>query len=156
MYDLGAGDFTLSAEMLALGAAEVTAVDRHVPDYVPVPPGVRRVTAYFHDWVGRAPERLGVVLLSWPANWRMEGLIELIERTDRVIYLGKNTDGTACGWRELFEALRRRPVLDHVPDPANDLLIYGPGDVDREPFPEERAALSPFAEAWNSVHASAP
>lgn len=42
-----------------------------------------------------------------------------------VIYIGKNTDGIACGSPQLFDYFRWREVLVYDPDPQNVLIVYG-------------------------------
>lgn len=143
VYDLGAGDCRLARYLKRLGAARVVAVDKE-----PLPrrvAGVELEQGYFHEWVTRAPARLPVVFLSWPANHPMGGLVELVERADAVLYLGKNSNGTACGWPGLFRSLLQRPVLNYSPDRENDLIVFGSGSVTRGPTPHEQAAL----EAWS-------
>jgi hypothetical protein len=70
-------------------------------------------------------------------------------QAETLVYLGKNTDGSACGFPGLFEVLARREILAYVPDRPNTLIIYGkfirqPNEPHREPMPEEHAALTSY------------
>jgi hypothetical protein len=70
-------------------------------------------------------------------------LPELLVEAEIVIYLGSNTDGTACGTRGLFTFLVHRRLLAHVPFQPNSLLVYGePGARECPLVGEEYAILS--------------
>ena len=139
VHDLGAGDLTLSHTLLQCGAFKVVAVDRaEMPE--PLEARIERVTTYFDQF--RDP--IDVAFLSWPVNWPC-GLEVLAKRSRLVIYLGQNTDGTACGYPDLWWHLRTREVLHQVfEDPGTSLLVYGPGTrKGKSRLPEEHAALDP-------------
>lgn len=154
VHDLGAGDLTLSRELLRLGARRVIAHDKcfnvgarskSLKDVrwgwstrqKNCPLELRQ--GYFQDYVGRPPR---LALLSWPVNYDGIGLAELVERIPTVMYLGTNVGGSACGGDDLWEHLRRREVLTYVADRKNTLIIYGGAVKDRPPHGEELAALS--------------
>ena len=132
--DLGAGDQWLSRLAVMHKASSVTAVDKEPLKFVR---GVVAVNGYFAFYT---PE-IDLAIISWPSNYRC-GLTALIERARTVIYLGKCTDGVACGTPCLWEHLTRREVLWHEPDRTNTLIVYGPEPCDREPLLEERAGLN--------------
>ena len=134
--DLGAGDLSLSRELLRLGAACVDAVDTKLPPRAPK--RVLRHPCYFHDYVG-SPE---VGFVSWPVNWDVN-LPTVLRRIPTVLYLGTNVGGTACGDIELWRYLTTREVLAHSPDRENTLTVYGSREVERELTGEEFAALHP-------------
>lgn len=134
VLDLGAGDLSLSRVLVQMGA-KVVAVDKEDPGVVV--PGVRFVRSYFHDLRERAP----VAFVSWPVNWHSD-IVPILVASTTVIYLGKNTDGTACGDPNLWEHLRAREVLAYVPDRRNTMAIYGPNFVERDPTGEELASAS--------------
>lgn len=144
VHDFGAGDLRLSLELLALGAREVFAVDHRVPRQLPNGATDRLyvVQERFEDYTLTSP----VAFVSWPVNWPV-GLHVLLEATPTVIYLGKNMDGTVCGYPALWQQLVVREVLAHVPEQPNTLIVYGPRRLQREQLPEERAALDP-ARVW--------
>lgn len=132
VHDLGAGRGELAIELLTLGAAAVEAVDKES-----VPANTSRTRyhrAYFKDY---RPESVDVAFVSWPQN--NEGttheLLPLLERAATIVYLGKNTDGTACGTPSLFQYLAGRALLDYVPDRRNVLAVYG------APLGRERAGF---------------
>lgn len=120
VFDLGAGDLSLAILVKKWGAARVVGVDRK---RMPSIPGIERIEG---DWaysdVKEVPE---VALLSWPINSPNPRLLKLVKKSRSVVYLGKNTDGTCCGWPGLFEHLLERKVLSYKPDRANTLIIYG-------------------------------
>lgn len=136
VYDLGAGDLVLSRNLLEWGAREVVAVDKE-PLHLP-PSGIRTIRSLFKD----LREDVQWAFLSWPINHFDVGLLNIVERAQVVIYLGSNMDGSACGFFQLFQHLTTREVLAHAPRFANTLIVYGAAKVKREPFPEERAAMS--------------
>lgn len=146
VHDLGAGNGMLSLELLQLGAAKVTAIDRHE---VPVKdPRIEVLKAYFHDLTssryGQHPGDLKpeVVFVSWPPNHHDAHLWRLCREAAVTIYLGKNSDGMACGQPEMFENMVHRELLAYVPDRQNTLIIVGGSlSTKRKPMGEERAGL---------------
>jgi hypothetical protein len=164
--DLGAGDLVGSLELVELGARMVSAFDRNPmpdPPHPKIQPDIRhRPYSQLARWGGDDPESMDhyfgrVAVLCWPApnlgDWGTWGasegsearaLVALLNRFQTVIYLGKNTDGTACGQPELFEYLSKREVLVHLPERRNTLIVYGPNVVDRPPLGEEIAGMGPY------------
>lgn len=144
VWDLGAGDMTLSRKLLQLGAAGVVAVDKERSLH-PVPKGVRFLQDYFN--AVQAPAQISVAFVSWPQNTHLPGLLELLQKSAVVVYLGKNTDGTSCGNRRMFEHFRSREVLEFVADPKNTLIVYGEATAcERPPLQEETAGF--YQEDW--------
>lgn len=139
--DLGAGNCLRSLELLDLGAAKVIAIDKE-PANPQKRQGFTFVRSYFADYKGSRPD---VAFLSWPPNHTCPGLLPIVKQAPMVIYLGKNTDGTACGSPELFWHLTSLEVIHYIPDRINTLIVYGNKQVEREPRGEERAALEPRA-----------
>lgn len=137
--DLGAGNCGLSLELLKLGAREVVAVDKAAVEGSPGP-NLRLVQAYFVEFL----EPIEVAFMSWVPNWFCPGLISLLRRAPIVVYLGKNTDGNACGFHDLFAYLVRRKVLAYVPNKANTLIIYGAQEVSRASMAEELVGLNQY------------
>ncbi len=142
VHDLGAGDLRLSRELLKLGAKQVIAVDKE-PMLNP-PEGVETLRASFaeaHSLLLDTP--IDVAFLSWPANYNT--LIEpLLEMAKTVIYLGKNTDGTACGTPRLYRSFLQRELLWSEPHTNNSLIVMGGKihvDAPRLPTGEELAGL---------------
>ena len=144
VHDYGCGNLTLSARLLELGADKVFGVDRD-PQSVP---STLRDRLFFHrGHFDHYRDVSDVAFTAWPANWNT-GLHPLLEQSPKVIYLGKNTDSSACGYSEMWRGLMRREVLAHVPEKQNTLIVYGPALVTRDPLPEERAALD-FTRVWS-------
>jgi len=138
LHDLGAGDLELAQECLSLGAKHVVAIDKEgMPRR-----SLKRITKLhlsFAEFAGPAP----TVVLSWPVNWVVEGLLRLVREAETVVYLGTNTDGMACGTKILWKHLATREVLAHVPVHGNTLIVYGALLVkSRKVLPEEYAALN--------------
>ena len=109
------------------------------------------VTSEFTRWVEGGDGEKGwpeVVFLSWPLNCEDPHRDALVRAAQVVAYLGKNTDGVACGSAGLFVDLCQRELLAHVPVKSglkgNVLIVVGrtlPSGP-REPVPEEIAAIS--------------
>lgn len=150
VHDLGAGDGELADIVAGLGARSVIAVEKEERLCRPSSPKVRVVPVYVEHYVcgldGPDPE---VCLLSWPCNYCWPGLVNLLTKARKIIYRGKNTDGTACGTLTLFDHLLHRKILAHAPDKANSLTVYGAAGERRQPQTgEEYAAL--HTEHWIS------
>lgn len=135
VHDLGAGNLTLSVTLLKLGAVRVIAVDKEPPRTRSMPNGLTYVQSLFRNY----KEVSDVAVASWPIN-NPSGLHRLVEHSRVVIYLGKNTDATVCGYEEFWDHLIRREVLEYLPSRAQSLVIYGPRRVERVKLPEELAA----------------
>ncbi len=145
VVDAGAGDLTRSRALLRYGAASVVAIDKEPPERGSRDPRLRFVRAYFVDF----HEPIDTLFLSWPQNYTLPGLLDMIDRARCVIYLGKNTDMTACGWPGLFKHLLQRPLLAYVPTRTNVLTVYDRGTVVRQATGEEYAAIhSGSYRAW--------
>ena len=145
VHDLGAGDLGLARALRGLGASRVVAIDKAygspesplARDALGGTAGIELVRAYFRDF----SDPVDVAFVSWPVNWPT-GLAGILERSRVVLYLGKNTDGSACGTPEVFARLASREVLAHVPHRRNTLVAYGPVRTARPLLGEELAALS--------------
>lgn len=145
VHDLGAGDLVLANELLNMGASRVVAIDKQPPYGWRGDPRIQVIQSYFHQYSGE----IDVAFMSWPQNYNDEGVLNLIKRAGTVIYLGKNTDGSACGSIRMFEHLVGRELLTHVPCRENTLLIYGKElQEPREPVGEEKAALTTYDRMW--------
>lgn len=134
--DYGCGNLYLTRQLLQLGARHVEGIDA-LPGRVPKKLRTRlKVTrALFHE----CPSSIRTAFVSWPNNGDT-GLEEALPQHTCIIYLGKNTDGRACGSLRLWRELRRRTVLAHVPAPENDLIVYGTAALKgRKMLPEEFA-----------------
>jgi len=141
VVDFGAGDCSKAATIKALGASRVLAVDK-----APMPPtdGIEQVVGYFAELGDEVPPEYDVAFVSWPQNYyQPNGLALLAERAKVIVYLGSNTDGNACGYRDLFLHMLTRTLEAHVPHRRNTLIAVGEftGRM-RKPTWEEKAALS--------------
>lgn len=143
VHDLGAGTGALSLILLELGAAHVVAIDKEL---APInSPKVTSVECYFDEY--RSDDPIDTVLVSWIPNYPTPGLSFLASLAKQVIYLGKNTDGSSCGTRELMVGLLSRHVLAHAPERPNTLTVYGPDQgrlIDRPLTGEEFASIYSF------------
>lgn len=159
VHDLGAGFCQLSFDLIELGAAGVVAIDKEAMPRFPDEPRLTQARVMFGQITGaeetapwelaeveRAKElsrSIEVAFVSWPRSTPAAGLIELLRRAPVVAYLGKNTDGSACGWPSLFSReLVWREILAHSPERPNTLIVYGRRlREQREPLAEEVAAI---------------
>jgi hypothetical protein len=136
VHDLGAGDLTLAATLLHLGAQQVIAIDQS-PPRKKSQLGINTVTCSFENY----PAPVDIAFVSWPREKFDMGLLNLVRRARIVIYLGCNTDGRACGFLQMWQHLVTREVIEYVPDEYNSLVIYGPRPEARAYLPEEYAAI---------------
>jgi hypothetical protein len=121
VHDLGAGPyFSLSHQLVGLGAKQVIAVDQRISRARRFE-RIRCVRSKFD----RFEEPVRTAFVSWPVNTKHSDLVRLLEGAKTVIYLGSNMDGTVCGGRPLWAHLRARKVLEHEPHPRNTLIVYG-------------------------------
>lgn len=100
-----------------------------------------------------AQHKKPVLLLSWPINIDSY-TYDVTDAFDHVVYIGKNTDGNACGNDHLFNKFRRRPVLHSIGSRAHDMIIYGPLQptfVDRPLEPDEYAAGQETVLYWEDL-----
>ncbi len=149
IHDLGCGDQVLTRDLVKFGATEVIAIDTH--PYGEPRPRITTIKSSFEDYalemyMNQLPD-IEVAFVSWPANRRMNDLLLLIETAKFIVYLGKCTDGTSCGWPGLFEHFLSRTILSYIPHRHNTLCIYGDRlTAPREGELEERAGLD-----WQKV-----
>jgi len=131
VWDLGCGFKNPALPILArLGAANVVLVDKDMviprPIREKVGVGVRQYTLFseLEEKWKEAPEN-DVALISWPANSGATGLDRVLMWFPTVIYIGANSDGTACGDKDLWEHLTMREVIHYDPQRKNSLIVYG-------------------------------
>ena len=139
VYDLGAGDCGHARWLARSGARLVTAVDK---EKMPSRRNrkIHLVQDLFIDL--EIPDRIDVAFLAWPQNMRLLGLIDILRVADRIIYLGSNMYGTACGWPALFDYFTTREELEYIEHSQNSLIVLGqPLETWRSPNAEEQAAL---------------
>jgi hypothetical protein len=157
VHDFGAGDLGEAMMLLALGAHHIHAIDRHeMPEPPRAPWRVTRHVQHFSDWQHEG--FIDVAFVSYPVNWDM-GLARLLRQARTVIYHGKCTDGTMCGYEEMWRHLMQRQVLAHEHNPVGTLIIYGKEPAVRDPLPEEQCGVDldrmwSYDEAYGSVRAS--
>ena len=138
IHDFGAGSLLQSEVLIDIGCSRVVAVDKEVLPESSHPAIVCRSSTYIKD----LNETLNHAFLSWPINRYVEGLVTLLKSAETVIYIGKNTDGSACGSTDLFMHLGQREILLYMPDRRNTLIVYGPKQIKRRLKGEEIAAFS--------------
>jgi len=123
VWDLGAGDYGHARRLVELGASKVIAIDKEISkDCGPL--NIEPRMCYFKD-VEVPSEGIDVAWVSWPCNYPLLGLKRLLEGSKLVIYLGLNTDGNACGPKDIWEHLACREIVSHVPNRRNSLIAYG-------------------------------
>lgn len=143
VHDLGAGpDCDLSLVLISLGAKRVIAIEKD--SMTPLNhPDIEQHEIHFSDYIKvHSEEQIEVAFIAAPRNARDWDLLTFVRIAKVVVYLGKNTDGTACGFRQLFESFFTREVLAYVPEYPRTLIVYG-GDLKepRQMRGEEYAAL---------------
>lgn len=139
--DLGCGSGELSRTMADMGATLVHAVDKG-----PCPvehPKVEVHQSYFAHW--KCPEGVEVAVLCWPQNYTLMGLTGILRSIPHVLYVGKNTDGTACGTPALFSHLVLRGTVKCLPCRWNVMIHYG-----NDPRPDRTLHHEEFAGIANS------
>jgi len=159
VHDLGAGSLELARIVRSGhrrgrrtgGACKVIAIDKERIS-PPSDPCIEVVWTLFKDY----KEPIDIALVSWPQNVPDAGLLDLIERSRIIIYLGKNTDGMMCGWPGLFWSFLSRALLAYVPDRKNVLAVYGHElTALRRPTGEELAGLTTYEKLYSYEDAEA-
>ena len=123
VYDLGCGDLSL-ARLMATTAKQVEAVDKETPDWSDLPANLNFWANTFAEVAKKWPKHLDTVVTCWPQTTRMPGFTELVHRAFRVVYIGCNTDGSACGDHALWLNLTKRMLVHEVRDRPNCLHCY--------------------------------
>jgi CheY-like chemotaxis protein len=121
IHDLGAGDLGLALKLLRLGAAKIIAIDKEYNRKIfnGVPPEIELRHQFFQDM----HDEIDIAFVSWPSNYN-NGLLNVLMQTKIILYLGKNTDGSACGTPSLFRYLTTRKIQIHVCSRHNTLICY--------------------------------
>lgn len=141
VWDLGAGDLSHAKTMLKLGAKNIVAIDKDL-SVSETNPRIILKKEYFAN-VTPPLDGIGTAFVCWPQNYINRGLLDILEMSNVVIYIGSNTDGSACAWPGFFKHLLKRELLAHIPRKENSLLIVGRSSQEpRAETPEEYAALS--------------
>lgn len=153
VWDFGAGNLWHSHMLLSLGATQVTAVEKNLTPHLQHR-DIRVKNILFQD-VPVPDEGFDVAYVSWPTNHdRDTGLVRLLSWSTTIIYVGCNTNHTACGGRTMMSYLTTRTVLDHLPIEANTLAVYGDwSPTPRRLLPEEWAALH-YGRLWTLEEAT--
>lgn len=94
-----------------------------------------------------------IAIVSWPINSWQPGLTSLLERANRILYLGKNTNGLSCGDEILFSYFLTRRIEESVQNSVNDMTLYGDRCEKREPETLEEISVLMTKEivAWREV-----
>lgn len=150
--DLGAGYLELSHVLLELGAARVVAIDTCLSCVMSsrmdsiIKAADDRIEVRSESFSRVHSLDVDIAFLSWPTTYETH-VDRLLATIPRVIYLGKNTDGTACGTAGLWLELFLRPVELYHPHPTNTLAVYGERGVmrTRDDWTGEEVA------AWGAV-----
>jgi hypothetical protein len=147
--DLGAGDLDLARRLLGLGAQHVRCIDKEPkPRLKRWPANLSYDQSYFHNMKDEAS--FDVAFVSWPSNHETN-VLPLLMKAQVVVYLGKNTDGSACGTVGIFQHFVTRELLDYSPDRENSLIILGRKLPEpRKPTGEELAGLGMTEHTWYS------
>lgn len=163
VHDYGAGNMAKALKLLALGASQVLAVDSDLTGHHLESATLKVMRGTFGELrraLAKVPPEAtvypDVAFVSWPWLSPREAvaLADLAGTADVVVYVGKNTDGTACGHPRFFRPLLRRRLLAYLPERRSTVIVLGdplPGGELREPTGEEAAAVDdtyyPYDEA---------
>jgi hypothetical protein len=139
LVDYGCGNLVFTLQVLALGARHVLAYDK---ERVSVPAEVRHRLSFTQGCFLDRPPTMRTAIASWPYNTDT-GLDLRLTTAPRIIYVGRNTGGTVCGYVDFWLELFRREVLCYAPDEHNVLIVYGDYLTRRRKLmPEEYAAIA--------------
>lgn len=130
VWELGCGDLSL-ASLMAQTAQWVHAADKEKPSVRPdhgrqiETPSLPNLSFYPQTFKQlRWPEHLDTVVTCWPVTHKVPGFMEIVQRAFRVVYIGCNTGGSACGEHALWLHLTKRMLVHEVPDQRNCLHCY--------------------------------
>ena len=128
ILDLGGRDGSLALHLLATGAKGATNVDHDGT-------GTRLKGAHLGHFRGTYAKfdaknpnrRWDVGILSWPVIYStmLDPVMPILDRCEKVIYLGKNSYANQCGTRRLWRYLVRRQMEASIERKEAALLIYG-------------------------------
>lgn len=130
IWDLGCGHGHLSLFLAGkCDVRKVVAIDSNplIDSILDHPLIETRGGVYFKD-VEPPPEGIDIALVSWPSNGLIRGIVPLLKAANEVIYLGKNTDGLACGTPSFWAHMLKRHHIVSVPHYRNAMSVYGPYD----------------------------
>jgi hypothetical protein len=122
VFELGCGDLSL-ARLMATRAKTVFAVDKQRPENLDNLPDNLQFFCNYYDEL-RLPEHIDCVVACWPQTNKSEGFMAAIKRAFRVVYIGCNTDGSACGDYDLWLHLTKRMLYKEVRHERNCLHCY--------------------------------
>jgi hypothetical protein len=146
--DYGCGNMYITALIAGLGARHIEAIDaeKHV-----VPATRERLIKFRRTTFASLPLSQRGAIVSWP--WKEGvGLLRHLQHAPTIIYLGKNTDGVACGHLRFWKMVIRRRVLEYIPDARSTLIIYGEPQDRSRLMPEEYAAMGDVVRGFAEVH----
>jgi len=109
VIDLGCGIDMGWIPILMKTARSVIGVDKELR-YGAVYPD-KRVTlhrTHYHNYKGVVPK---VAFLSWPPNYELKGLIDILIQVDVIIYNGSNRSPVACGFSDLYAYFLLRELI---------------------------------------------
>ena len=140
VLDLGAGDLEIAKALLELGAKHIVAVDRdgfgrkyH--------PKIDTHHMYFDQFMTmKKRPKWDVLFMSWPCNWDLPGVQQLLDVSKKIIIISKCTDGSMCGTPKLWRYLSELEVVWCIPHPKNVLTIYNNKTVEKRPLTGEEHA----------------
>lgn len=152
VFDLGALHEVMGQKLLDTGAESVVAVEKEFHrEFLHHDTKLKIYEMSFEAFNTKQegpeadenkPRPQDVGFVSWPSNYRLPGLLELLEPFETVIYLGKTTDYASCAWPGFFEEMVKREVLLFAPNRINSLIVYGKKTgMARAPLYDEQAGI---------------
>lgn len=119
VVDLGCGNGEWLPILREFGAANALGIDKDLPKGF-------RDTALRIDYTSTVIDSPFVAVLFYPPNYRITGLVPLLEQAEVIIYRGCNTDGiTACGGPDVLRHFLWRELLEYREEERTNLLVLG-------------------------------
>lgn len=141
VLDLGAGDLVVANQLLRLGAKHIVAVDRdgfNGRHYA----RMEFHHMYFDQFMAmKKRPKWDVLFMSWPCNWDLPGVQQLLDVSKKIVIISKCTDGSMCGTPKLWRYLSELEVMWCIPHPKNVLTIYNNKEEKRKLTGEEEAGI---------------
>lgn len=122
VFELGCGDLSL-ARLMATRARTVFAIDKQRPDNLKNLPDNLQFFCNYYDEL-HLPEFVDCLVTCWPVTNKCKGFVDAVKRAFRVVYIGCNTDGAACGEHDLWLHLTKRMLYKEVRHERNCLHCY--------------------------------
>lgn len=124
VFDMGAGDLSLSHKLIEFGAKRVFSIDTKITGAVQ-DPRIIPCTGTFMELYELTIKNPDFVFVgSWLINRRTSAVLYMLQAT-KIVLLANQFDGTACGHIREYRLTSKLELFEYIPDRANCLLIVG-------------------------------